>query len=474
MEDKNISRRSAFQAGLTVGIGGLLGRSQVLGQEFANSRQVPGGQRPRGIVFLVSDGMSHGVLPLAEAFSQQVRRKSTAWWQLLANAEAAHGLMDTPSSDSLVTDSAAASTAWSAGMRVPNGQICVDANGKNAESIGETLAGQGVRMGLVTTAKVTHATPAGFATNSVNRNDEAFIAPQFLDRAEILLGGGNKFFDPNHRRDGKDLYQQYLKGGYQVVNDRESLLASKANKLLGVFSDDHLPYSIDRHQSKKLQAIVPTLAEMTEVALDRLLPGSKPFLLQVEGARIDHAAHANDIGAILHDQIAFDDAVATALACTAAHPDLLVVVTSDHGNANPALNGTGAGYRKTNESFSRIALCSQSHAQFLAQGRAQKENVAVWQRRFKKAFGFHPEKEEAEVILDSIAGRDIVEWHHQQDNPMGLMGQIIGNHTGTGWTGVSHTADPTQITSLGPGAGRFGGLVRNDDVRDHLLELLLG
>jgi len=161
------SRRKLFQTGLTGGSASLLGIKSSLGQiESAKQKKV------KGVVFMVSDGMSQGVLSMTEAFSQQIRSKSTTWWNALSNPKASHGLMDTASANSLVTDSAAASSAWSTGQRIPNGQISIDANGKKLETIGETLVNEGAKLGLVTTVTVTHATPAGFAAHSIKRQDE--------------------------------------------------------------------------------------------------------------------------------------------------------------------------------------------------------------------------------------------------------------------------------------------------------------
>ncbi|MBK1833854.1 alkaline phosphatase [Roseibacillus ishigakijimensis] len=465
----SLNRRHLLQASLSAGVGSFLFSGSARAEE-----KMKKGQRPTGIVFMVSDGMSQGVLPMAEAFSQQIRQKGTAWWQLLSHPTAAHGLMDTPSFNSLVTDSAAASSAWSSGQRVPNGQICVDAKGANLEPIGLTLSKEKARLGLVTTSRVTHATPAGFATNSPSRDDEDFIAPQFLDRAEILLGGGTRHFKAGDRKDGRDLFADYEKAGYQVVGSRDELFRAGRGKLLGTFWDSHLPYSLDRNQSAALQKQVPTLAEMTSVALRRFLSGRAPFLLQVEGARVDHAAHGNDIGGLLHDQLAFDDAVAKVLEMVSDRDDILVVVTSDHGNANPALNGTGARYTQTNQHFEHVAKLKASHEELLARWKKKEGGVKDWQKLVENTCGFQPTQAESEAVLDSISGREVIEWSHQLNNPAGLLGQMVGNHTGTGWTGVSHTADPTQLSALGAGSEQFSGLIRNDSVRDRILGLLLG
>lgn len=469
----NQSRRHLLKGSLAGSAAAVLSSvSQARGQSQAGRSA----KKPRGIIFMVSDGMSQGVLSMTEAFSQQTRNKGTTWWNLLSNPGATHGLMDTPSSSSLVTDSAAASSAWSSGKRVPNGQINVDANGKQLESIGETLKKEkgNIRLGLVSTASITHATPAGFAAAVKNRGREDLIAPQYLDRVDVILGGGDNFFSGKARKDKKDLFEMFEKSGYGVARTRGDLKNQRAEKLLGTFYNGHLPYTIDWNEDQELQKRVPTLSEMTEAALQRFLTKDDPFLLQVEGARIDHAAHKNDIGAILREQMAFDDAIAKVLAMTEAHDDILIVLTSDHGNANPGLNGTGARYSQTNEHFERIAKIRGSAERFLREWNGKTGRSSEMVSKVEEFYGFKPTQKEAGAICDRIEGREVVEWSHQLSNPVGLLGQIVGNVTGVGWTGICHTADPTQLTAYGPGAGQFSGLVRNDSVRDRFLGLLAG
>lgn len=466
------SRRHLLQGSLAGGAAGILS-GLAKGQEGGGADTIR--KKPRGIIFCVSDGMSQGVLSMTEAFSNQLRGKGTTWWELLAGGQAVLGLMDTASSSSMVTDSAAASSAWSSGKRVPNGQINFDANGRRLESIGETLEKKRVRLGLVSTASITHATPAGFASSVIQRGQEDLIAPQYLNRVDVILGGGSRFFDPKVRRDKKDLFGSFAREKYDVVRSRDGLLKSKSRKILGTFSPGYIPYTIDRDQDKEMQKMVPTLAEMSGAAVSRFLDDDAPFLLQIEGARIDHAAHKNDIGAILHEQMAFDDAVAKVLAMTKGHDDILVILTSDHGNANPGLNGTGAGYRQTNDHFAKIAQIKGSAEFFLQRwNQTQSKSAAKLNQLMEATYGFKPSPQELEALMDRCAGKKVTEWSHQLSNPVGLLGQIVGNVTGVGWTGICHTSDPTQLTSIGPGAGEFSGLVRNDSIRERLLGLLLG
>jgi len=408
-------------------------------------------KKVRGIIFMVSDGMSPGVLTLAENYSQLTRKSRTRWVDLINDRTASSSLMDTASANSLVTDSAAASTSWGGGERVNNGSINVRPDGRPLEPLAISLEKKGVVTGLVTTATITHATPAGFAAVCSARGDEEEIASQYLKTVDILLGGGSGYFSGSERPDKRDLNGEFKAAGYDVVSNREGMLASKSPKLLGTFSPGHLPYSIDRNASAELSAKVPTLLEMSTAALDRFLSGDKPFLLQIEGARIDHAAHRNDIGALLADQLAFDDTLAGVLSKIAGRDDILVIATSDHGNANPGLNGTGGGYQKTTELFQSIPNQKASYDSLFIQWNAlgKKDDLPELHRLVSEQLGFKLKKREAEALLEIFAKRPITEWSEQLAKPEGLLGQFQGNHTGIGWTGTSHTSDPTLFSAIG-------------------------
>jgi alkaline phosphatase len=451
-----------------------LGAAAAIFGTTASAQANPPRKRTKGIVFMVSDGMSPGVFTLAEAFSQNTRGKGTAWWSLWDDANAARGLMDTASANSLVTDSAAAATSWGGGQRVNNGAINTNPSGKRIEPIATLLKAGGAKLGLVTTTRLTHATPAGFASSVQNRGQEDDIAAQYPGNADILLGGGAKHFHPRQRKDNQDVRGEFEKAGYAMVHDRAGLLASREAKLLGIFHDDHLPYSVDHLNDPALKIAVPTLAEMTSAALDRFLAQDAPFLLVVEGGRVDHAAHMNCIAGVLGDQLAFDDAVAATLAKIAGRDDILVVVTSDHGNANPGLNGMGSSYQRSNESFAHVAKIAITHETLCIKWQTAKRTGRTDLAAFIRGhLHFDATPAELEAIRTALDEQKAEDWNHQHRNRDGLLGQIVGNHTGIGWTGVSHTADPTLVSATGPGAERFGGLVVNADVNRHLRELLL-
>ena len=465
MSETRIGRREWLKLG---GLGGMAAALTSCSENASRSEA-----SVKGIVFMVADGMSHGVLTMAENFSHIVHGKGTRWWELIADPNSTRGLMETSSADSYVTDSAAASSAWGGGVKIDNRSVNVRPDGSESIPIMRHLKSKGLRTGLVTTTTITHATPAGFAAVTPNRDDEHLIAPQYAGVVDLLMGGGMKFFDPKQRVDSRDALAVYQKSGYEIIQDRETLLKFKGSKILGIFSDDHLPFEVDRLNSESLKKRIPTLSEMSEFAMKNLLAGEEKFLLQIEGGRVDHGAHSNDIAGLLWDQLAFDEALAKVLKMIEGRDDILVVVTSDHGNANPGLNGTGPEYIKSNEAFKSIARMTASYEAIVAEWGISENNTAEsLSSIIAEKLGFQLTSEETETLYSSITSGKAIEWSDQLDNPNGLLGQFAGNHTGIGWTGTSHTSDTTMISAIGPQAERFSGIVPNQEVHRHFIELL--
>lgn len=422
-------------------------------------------KKPRNIIFMVSDGMSASVPVLAESFSQHVRNSGTHWHRLSRETHTVHGYFDTAALNTLVPDSASACTAWASGSRVFNGSINILPDGTALVPIGKLAREAGRRLGLVTTTTITHATPAGFAAQVGRRSSEADIATQYLNEVDVLMGGGTEHFAPARRDDGDDLFQRFADNGFAVIQHRSHLAgASREAKILGVFGASHLPYSIDHARSDELQARVPTLAEMTRAALRSLSSHEHGFLLQVEGGRVDHAAHANDAAALLWDQIAFDEAIGVVLDFAVDRDDTLVIVTTDHGNANPGLNGMGSRYRDSTECFRRLALSRVSVESIRSSLRrdAARSNATII-KAIRMATGIELDEHHAEMLAASLDGRPVVEANRQHANFFGLLGQMLGNHTGIGWTGITHTADPAMVMAVGPGSEMFHGLMLNTD-----------
>jgi alkaline phosphatase len=369
--------------------------------------------------------------------------------------------MDTASANSLVTDSSAASSAWGGGVRVNNGSVNCGPDGRLSLPIMELAHSQGLRTGLVSTATITHATPAGFAAKVPQRADELQIARQYLGlHIDVLLGGGRKFFTPGLRPDRLDLVGQYSKAGYSVALDAPALAAAPAaGPLLGLFDDGHMPYSLDRASDPALQAAVPTLTTMARAALARLENSPRGFILQIEGARVDHGAHANDIGALLYDQVAFDETLGAVLEWLKGRDDTLLIVTSDHGNSNPGLNGVGKAYTDTDASFDLVARFRHTNT-WVLEGLNANSSLPAIRDRVVEGTGIALDEEELDLVRRALRS-ELREGYRVRNSALIAFADVLSNHISVGWTGVSHTADFTELAALGPGSESIQGVVRN-------------
>lgn len=432
----------------------------------AASKRPIHGVMPRNVIFMVSDGMSVGVPSLAEPFSQLVRNRPTHWGSLSKVSGTVHGHIDMAALDSLVTDSAAAASSWATGSRVNNGSINTLPDGTTLTPIGVLAKDTGRRVGLVTSTRVTHATPAGFASCVPSRSMEQEIAPQYLDVVDVLLGGGEAYFD-------EDLRAAYERSGYQMFFDRQGLVTVRgmSERVLGIFSRSHFPYVIDTRQLPVARQSVPSLAEMTRAALLSLASSERGFLLMVEGGRVDHAAHANDAAALMWEQLDFDDAIGVVLEYVKERDDTLVLLTSDHANANPGLNGMGSGYRGSTPAFHRLSHVTASFSSIersLLNAADPESIIEVLSRHTR----IEIDAREAAVLHEVAQSRPVPELNRSLSSLRGQLGQVLGNYTGVTFTSVYHTADWVMSMAVGPGSDRFAGLLRNTDVYTHLAGLM--
>ncbi|GIV21652.1 MAG: alkaline phosphatase [Armatimonadota bacterium] len=467
MTSSDLSRRELLQAGAAALVSsGLLFR-EASAQGRTRSTPV------KNIIFMVSDGMSMGVPSIAEPFSQMVRGRGTHWFRLLQDPEAVVGLFETRSLDSLVTDSSAASSAWGSGSRVFNGAVNVLPDGTKLTPIAHVMRRAGKKLGLVTTTTITHATPAGFAASHWSRDEEQVIAEQYLEVVDVLMGGGRRFFDPEQRSDKRNLIEEYQRKGYAFWERREQVRGrERPEKVLGLFYGGHVPYTIDHQNDPQIWERVPTLAEMTRAALEILSRSPKGFLLQVEGGRVDHAAHANDAAALLWDQLAFDDAIPVAVDFVRRHPDTLLVITSDHGNSNPGLNGMGEEYRDSAKCLERI---TQAKGSYVAVQELLKKAGTPTADRVREAVreitGVEITREEAEVVASVASGKTAPTLNRAHANLSGVLGEILSNYNGIAWIGTQHTGDWTLVTALGAGKEMFAGIQPHKEAFHRMLRL---
>lgn len=257
----------------------------------------------------------------------------------------ANTLAKAPSADTSVTPSV--------GNAVSN--CPATGNGAAVPTLLEQAIARGKASGVVTTARLTHATPAATYAHSCHRDAEYDIARQAVpggagfntalgSGVDVLLGGISYYWrpfnattTPRGRPDGRDLVAELQAKGYTAVNDLASLNAAPASgRMVGLFdqalAQGHMSYELDRDPARE-----PSLAQMTTKAIDVLSKNPNGYFLMVEGGRIDHALHGTNAKRALADTISFDDAIKAALGKVDL-ANTLVVVTADHDHTL-AFNG---------------------------------------------------------------------------------------------------------------------------------------
>ncbi|XP_060804396.1 membrane-bound alkaline phosphatase [Amyelois transitella] len=340
----------------------------------------------RNLVMFLGDGMSVPTMAAARTLKGQNEGRTGEEEELFFESFPGIGLVKTYCVNQQIADSACTATAYLCGVKNNYGTTGVtaavarrDCNASNIEanrvqSIAEWALAEGKDVGIVTTTRVTHASPSGAYAKTANRNWEndaqvladsqdpevcADIAQQLINmnpgkQFKVILGGGRQEFIPHNitdeegepglRTDNRNLIEEWqqdktdrnLSHAYVWNKDQlKSQFESPPEYLLGLFEGSHMHYHLEANPDTE-----PTLEEMTEIAIRMLSRNEKGFFLFVEGGRIDHAHHANYVHLALDETLELDKAVGKATDML-SEDDSLIVVTADHSHVM-AFNGYSA------------------------------------------------------------------------------------------------------------------------------------
>jgi len=280
----------------------------------------------KNIIFMIGDGMGPEHIRAAGMFAGGPMSFESMPYQ---------GMVTTFSASSSITDSAASATAMATGQKVNNAVISqnLPGDGSNLPTLLEHYKSMGMSTGLVTTAYITHATPAAFGAHESHRNNTSQIGNDYLtdSKPNVLLGGGGNGMSTSATQSA----------GYTTVTNASQMLALNANTetfVSGQFGSGHMPYELDGLGS------LPHLSQMTTTALDILDNDNDGFFLIVEGAKIDLAAHNNWIGRNVQETIEFSNSVQVVMDWAANRQDTLIIVTADHETGGMSIqsdNGAG-------------------------------------------------------------------------------------------------------------------------------------
>ena len=283
------------------------------------------------------------------------------------------------------------------------------------------------------------------------------------------MGGGNENFAADKREDGRDLYSEFENKNYQVFKTRKELLDYEgSNKILGVFSDEALPYAIDRTHDSNLKENTPSLAEMAKQAVQHLSKSNdEGFVLQIEGGKVDWAAHANDAAALLYDQIAFDEAIKEVMDFAEKDRETLVIITTDHGNANPGLIKG----KYVDQNFSNLQHFTHTNAWLLEEIKKKANSFSSIREMVASVNGDQTITEEEAKVLLNYYQKNNGGLYNTGNLPYGPLSEMQKKYTSIGWISMDHSGDYVELAAYGPGSDQLKPFVKNYELHDFMLEV---
>lgn len=425
-------------------------------------------ERPTAVVLMIGDGFGFSHLAFTRNLLYDGRRLSLESLPVTA-------FVTTYSASNRVTDSGAAATAFSASAKTDNKYVgCLVQTGSEKRQEVPTLADvareKGWKVGYVTTTRITHATPAAFYGHAHRDNEELLALQLLAKRPDVALGGGLDFFRPapeegkkpdatsGRRKDRRNLVRELREEGKTLVLTAAEELNEPApdGPVLGLFAKGHLSFVLDR-DDEPADKQAPTLARMTEYALNALGRGNGSFFLLVEGGRIDHAAHEFDAAGVAAEARDLDQAFEVVRKYQQDHPGTLVVLTADHATGGLGINDyvDWEGLRK------------------------QKASLATLIARLKDGGGAFA----AELLREQTGyccfGRDTQTLLAlPTDDAKRFLGTRLTEHNGVSWipwvngNTWGHTGEDVPLFAGGPGAERFQGVLDNTEIPARVAGLL--
>lgn len=354
------------------------GARRLSGDQTAALKASLSDKTVKNVILLIGDGMGDSEITSARNYAEGAGGYFKGIDALPLTGQYTHYSLDKKThKPDYVTDSAASATAWSSGVKTYNGALGVDVNGKDQPTLLEIAKAAGKATGNVSTAELQDATPAAqishvtsrkcygpeetsekCATNALENGGRGSISEQLLKaRADVTLGGGAKSFNQLAKSgewQGKSLKEQATALGYQWVENLDALnavnVANQQKPLLGLFAAGNMPVrwqgpkatyhgnldqpAVTCQNNPARTADIPTLAAMTEKAIDLLKTNKNGFFLQVEGASIDKQDHAANPCGQFGETVDLDEAVQKALEFARADGNTLVIVTADHAHSS--------------------------------------------------------------------------------------------------------------------------------------------
>lgn len=421
---------------------------------FSLQYEIKGPEKFNNIIVLIGDGLSTSGKTITRWYKQDYLTMDGMY----------RGEFRTNSSDSLITDSAAAATAFASGCKIVSEMLgilspkknefssifhsvndtrCIVEYEKPVVTILEAAKLKGISVGLVSTSEVQHATPASFSAHVIDRDDMTQIAKQQVYQdLDVVFGGGKNYILPKSaggvREEDDDLSIILKERGYLLINNLDELKGKDLSKVWGLFAPKDLAFEMDR---KALHPEQPSLAEMTSAAIKILSKNDKGFVLMVEGSKIDWAAHDSDPVGIISDTLAFDDAVRSTLEFAEKDGHTLVLVLSDHGCGGISIGNKSGGkvpyhvsYNDVFEPLKKARLTAEGAAILIEENACDIQKATEIIEKYYGILELFPEQlYEIQKCRSEIIRK--------------LLGRMISDKSNIGWTTTAHTGEDIIFNS---------------------------
>lgn len=451
-----------------------------VGGLFAGAKSIP-----KYVFLFIGDGMSVPQRMTANEFSIV-----TGAGPLAMNTMSVTGMARTRSSNYLVTDSAAAGTAISCGVKTNNGSLGVDSSGNRLLSCAEAAKKKGLKVGVISSVMITHATPASFYAHRKARSDVKGVIADLVASQFDFFGGGGFDITGKLCKHASDIASQ---NGYKVVKTKEEFLSlpKSDDKIILDLVPGPMANEIDAEYMENTSSNSQLrLVQVFDKAVE-LLDNDKGFFIMCEGGRIDWACHGNDAATVLYDILALDKCVKSALNFAKSHPDeTLVIVTGDHETGGMTMGFAGSGKylyleRLANQKMT-VGLFNEEVARLFTEKKGEL-NFEDVMPLISKAFGFSflpkSKSQKGEFVLTqadikSIQAafeadlkkyrKNVVETNDYLKPLKYTLGNacrtVLMQRAGVDWTSGTHTALPTMTTASGVGQDKFSGFYENDHI----------
>ncbi|WP_061809732.1 alkaline phosphatase [Rossellomorea vietnamensis] len=409
--------------------------------------------KAKNVIFMIGDGMG---VPYTTALRYMNDNPDTMEMEKTAFDPYLVGLQTTYPEDEKenVTDSAAAATAMSGGVKTYNNAIAVDNDKSDVKTVLEQAKENNMSTGIVSTSEITHATPASYGAHEESRKSEDAIANDYYDemingkhKIDVMLGGGTDFFE----RDDRNIAEQFKKDGYSYVKSADELKKDKNDQILGLFAESGMDKMIDRDEKQ------PSLADMTTAALDRLKGDKDGFFLMVEGSQIDWAGHDNDVVGAMSEMRDFEQAFEKVRDFAKENGETLVIVTADHSTGGISIGSDGE-YNWDPAPIQAAKHTPDYMAEQIVNGASVEETLA--------------NNIDLELTPEEIASVKTAAEKGDQTEIDNAIEKIFDTRSGTGWTTDGHTGDDVPVYAFGPQKEKFAGLIDNTDQANQIFELL--